>query len=146
MKKLLPLVFLLLFLTACTEAEITGLLVETKELEETEFTTAYVTRVIDGDTIVIDSGEKVRLTCVNTPEKGEKLYKEATEFTKSLVLNKTITLEKDKTDKDKYGRLLRYVYINNQSVNALLVQEGYAVVYPIKPNLKHCKEYEVLVE
>jgi micrococcal nuclease len=90
---------------------------------------SIVQRVVDGDTLALDNGEKVRLLGINTPEKGEKYYTEAKAFVESKVLNKTIELEKGKDDKDLYGRLLRYVYYNGENINLLLVREGYANTY-----------------
>ena len=71
-----------------------------------------VTRIIDGDTFELMSGEKVRLICVDTPEEGSQGYMESKEFLSSLILNKEVILEKDVSDKDSFGRLLRYVYVN----------------------------------
>lgn len=101
--------------------------------DETKIT-AHATRAIDGDTFVIDSGEKIRLIGMNTPEKGEYYYTEAKEKLEALILNKTIYLEKDKKNKDKYGRSLRYVYTDDYFVNLELVKDGYARSYLIEPN------------
>lgn len=111
MKRLL---ILLLFITACTS-----------NLEETY----EVTKVIDGDTIEIQTGETVRLSGINAPETGECYYQDSKDRLKKLILNKKVSLEKDKTNKGKYGRLLRYVHINSIEINSLLVREGYARVY-----------------
>lgn len=114
---------LLLFLVSCTESGI-------------------VTRVIDGDTLVLQNGEKVRLICVDTPERGEKGFKKAKEFLEQLVLNKKVLLEKDITNRDKYDRLLRYVYVNDIFVNKEIVKQGYGKVYRYEPDTKRCKEIE----
>ncbi len=103
-------------------------------------TRSVVTRVIDGDTLEIETGEKVRLICVNTPEKDELGYEKSKEFLENLVLNKQVTLEKDITNKDKYGRLLRYIYIDNVFVNKEIVQQGYGKIYRYEPDIKHCGE------
>jgi len=81
---------------------------ETKDSEPQQ--TYKVTKVIDGDTIEINTGEKVRLIGINSPEVGEECYEEAKEELENLILGKEVTLEADVEDKDKYGRLLRYVY------------------------------------
>ncbi len=98
-------------------------------IHEQEFENGFVTKVIDGDTIVIN-GESVRLLGMDTPERGEKCYSESTQRLKELVLNKDVLLESDVTDKDQYKRLLRYVFIEENgertNVNILLVQEGFA--------------------
>jgi micrococcal nuclease len=91
--------------------------------------TAFVTRVIDGDTIVIEGGQKIRLLGIDSRERGENCYAEAREWLKSMIEMKNISLERDGEDKDKYGRLLRYVWYNDTNVNVRLVREGLAIVY-----------------
>jgi len=71
-----------------------------------------VSEVIDGDTFKLSSGETVRLICVDAPEKNTKGYEEAKKFLSDLILNKEVRLEKDVSEKDSYGRLLRYVYLD----------------------------------
>ncbi|MFH0837415.1 MAG: thermonuclease family protein [Candidatus Aenigmatarchaeota archaeon] len=78
-----------------------------------------VTRIIDGDTLVLNTTEKVRLNGINTPETQECYYEEAKERLIELVLNKEVMLERDITDIDVYDRLLRYIYIyDNYSLKA----------------------------
>ncbi len=84
--------------------------------------------VIDGDTIAINDF-KVRLSGIDAPEKDECYYKEAKEELTKLIANQTIYLEKDKTNIDKYNRLLRYVHLNEANINLHLVQEGFVKVY-----------------
>lgn len=105
-----------------------------------------VKRVIDGDTFELSNGKKVRLIGVNTPETVkpnspvEYYGKEASNFTKSTLTGKTVYLEKDAGDTDKYGRLLRYVYLEDGKMfNEILVTEGYASVMTIQPNVKYQK-------
>jgi micrococcal nuclease len=116
---------------------------------------AKVVRVIDGDTIVVrfdGKTEKVRLIGVDTPETKPKRNKpfeydsitnltylaewglKAKNFTKSILEGKTVELEFDRSTglRDKYGRLLAYVYINGTDFNALLIKEGYARVFVTK--------------
>lgn len=71
-----------------------------------------VKRVIDGDTIVLSNGEKLRYIGIDTPERGECGYEQAKERNKQLVTGQTVWLEKDKNNRDRYQRLLRYVYID----------------------------------
>lgn len=103
---------------------------------------ANVVRVIDGDTFVTDSEERIRLIGMNTPEKNEYYYSAARERLEEIILNKTIYLEKDKKNKDRYGRLLRYVFTNDTFVNIKLIEEGYARPLTIKPNYKYETEIE----
>ncbi len=104
---------------------------------------AIVTRVIDGDTIQISTGEKVRLIGIDTPEtvdprKGVQCFgKKASEHTKELLLNKEVTLKKDISNTDRYGRLLRYVYIGDTFINEQLVREGYAKAYSYPPDIRY---------
>ena len=108
-------------------------------------------RVIDGDTIVIEGGEKIRLIGVDTPElhhpkKPVQYYaKEAKKFTKSLVEEKDVQLEYDRQRKDKYGRTLAYVYLKDRTfLNIEIIKQGYGFAYtkfPFKYLIKF-KEYE----
>lgn len=107
-----------------------------------ETTSAIVSSVIDGDTVKLQNGEKVRLLGINTPEKGQPYYDEATNRLKELIEGKTVTLEKDVDDKDQYGRLLRYIYIDDTLVNLEMVREGYGNVYIIPPNTKYSNKFE----
>lgn len=101
---------------------------------------ASVTRIIDGDTIEVSFNgktEKVRLIGIDTPEKGMPYFDEAKAKTKELCFFKDVRLVKDVSERDKYGRLLRYVYVENLFVNAELVKQGYANVYTYPPDVKH---------
>jgi micrococcal nuclease len=110
---------------------------------------ARVIKVIDGDTIKLENGEKVRYIGIDSPERlsgGECYYRQALEKNSELVLGKTVRLVKDVSERDKYQRLLRYVYIDpplsdtssRQSVfvNKLLVREGYAAAATYPPDVK----------
>lgn len=102
-----------------------------------------VTKVIDGDTIEIDGGQKIRYIGIDTPEtkhptKGIECFgKEAAAFNKQLVLGKKVRLEKDVSETDRYSRLLRYVYLGDLFVNQYLVAQGYAVASSYPPDVKH---------
>lgn len=102
-----------------------------------------VSRVIDGDTIELTNGERVRYIGIDTPEtkhpkKPVQYYgKEAYEANKRLVEGKEVRLEFDVTKRDKYGRLLAYVYVGDVFVNAWLVENGYAQVYTYPPDVKY---------
>lgn len=110
---------------------------------------AYVKKVIDGDTILLLSGEKVRYIGIDAPEMHHKnkdvmeMGEKAKQFNQSLVGGKKIRLEYDVEQYDKYGRVLAYVYLPAQAgvggtfVNAAMVKEGYAQVYTFPPNVKY---------
>jgi micrococcal nuclease len=97
----------------------------------------FVTRVIDGDTITIEGGVRVRYIGIDAPETVKFFGNEATEKNRELVGGKRVRLEKDIQDKDEYGRLLRYVWLDDTMVNAELVRLGYAYSYSYPPNVKY---------
>lgn len=113
-----------------------------------------VTRVVDGDTIVVlinDVSEKVRLIGVDTPETVDPrktvqcFGKEASAFTKSLLLNKIVRLEADVSqgDRDKYGRLLRYVFLEDGTlVNKEIIAKGYGHEYTYRLPYKYQDEFK----
>tara|TARA_Y100000310_G_scaffold142407_1_gene141942 strand:- start:7411 stop:7827 length:417 start_codon:yes stop_codon:yes gene_type:complete len=101
-----------------------------------------VVKVIDGDTFILASGETVRLICVNTPEAGEPGYLEAQKYLKDLIFGKSLNLEADTTNRDRYGRLLRYAYLDDLFINKELVSSQHARVYPVPPNTALCNEIE----
>ncbi|MBU4256089.1 MAG: thermonuclease family protein [Candidatus Thermoplasmatota archaeon] len=102
----------------------------------------YVSWIIDGDTIELSNGERVRLIGINAPEKGQYYAVEATNKLSQLIGYNSITLEKDVSDKDQYNRSLRYVYVGNTFVNLEMVQQGYAFAYPYPPDVKYADEFE----
>ena len=90
---------------------------------------ALVTQIIDGDTIAIEGGERVRLLGIDTPEKGEDYYNDAKAFLEERILMKEVELEKSVENKDGYNRLLRYVWLNGSLINIELIKEGLAKAY-----------------
>ena len=99
--------------------------------------TANVLRVVDGDTIDIEvNGERqrVRYIGINTPERDEPCYEQATQANIDLVLGKTVRLVRDKSDTDRYGRLLRYLFVDEIFVNKVLVEQGHAEAVLYKPD------------
>lgn len=111
--------------------------------ESTNLLGTLVTKVIDGDTIEIESGQRVRYIGIDTPEtvhpdiKTQCFGAESSSKNKELVEGKRVRLEKDISETDKYGRLLRYVYVGDVSVNDLLVREGYANSSSYPPDIKY---------
>jgi micrococcal nuclease len=111
----------------------------TEPLSDEEY---EVAEVIDGDTIKLESGDRVRLIGINTPETGQPFYEEATSKLEELIGDNPVTLKKDVENKDQYGRLLRYVYVNDTFVNLEMVRSGMANSYEFEPNVKHSSEFE----
>ncbi len=103
-----------------------------------------VERVVDGDTVVISGGERVRMIGINTPESvkeaGEVEYygDEASKYSKNKLEGKMVYLEKDVSNKDDYDRLLRYIYLEDGTFyNELIVKEGYAFARSYPPDIKY---------
>jgi len=118
--------------------------IKTEGMSPKHYINAYVVKVTDGDTFEItykDQQEKVRLLCVDTPESVAKgvepqpYSKEASDFSKSMLLNKSVKLYFDKGLRDRYGRLLAYAVLSEDIFyNAVLVKNGYARVEFYSPN------------
>ena len=105
-----------------------------------------VVRIVDGDTIRVRVGDQihsVRYIGINTPElhhprRGEEPGgREAAEINRALVGSRQIRLEMDVQTRDRYGRLLAYVWVGDVMVNAELVRRGYAQVMTVPPNVRH---------
>lgn len=121
---------------------------------------AIVAEVIDGDTLRLNTGEKVRLIGMDTPEihhpkKPVQCFgEEAKNITKNLVEGKSVRLEKDVSNKDKYGRLLRFVYVENSAktnlasgeifLNEYLLKEGYARILTVPPDVSMVELFRTL--
>lgn len=112
-----------------------------------------VTHVADGDTVTVQSAdgtkETVRLLGLNAPEikhpgKSAECYGvEATDKMKELGLGKYVTLQKKPSeDRDVYGRLLRYVFVDGQDIGAVLMREGFARNFCKQYPHPKCDEYD----
>ena len=121
-----------------------------------------VAYVYDGDTIKLDNGERVRFIGIDAPEahENEKLLRdvrrrhsngqtqlamgrEAARFARSLLDGQQVRLEFDVEQRDKYGRLLAYLYLPNGTfVNEKIIREGYAYPLTIPPNVRHAREFK----
>ncbi len=98
------------------------------EIKENKSDEYQVADIIDGDTFRLDNGDVVRLLCVDTPEKGEEGYDEAISFLGGrLLYEDNITLKGNTTD--RYGRLLRWVYVDNNLINKEIIDEGFGEVF-----------------
>lgn len=104
--------------------------------------TFTVTKVVDGDTIDVKINgreEKIRLIGINAPESGDCFGKEATDKAKELLGSKSVELEADPTqdERDKYHRLLRYVFVQDLNFEELMVREGFAKEYTYNKPYKY---------
>lgn len=124
--------------------------------DKEESNIATVTRVVDGDTIIVNfkgQEERVRLIGVDTPEsvhpdvaKNLPEGKVASEFTKSRLEGKVVDLEFDVQERDHYGRLLAYVWLDGKMFNKTLLEEGYARVATYPPNVKYVDDFTKIQE
>lgn len=108
------------------------------------FERVVVTAIVDGDTVVLEDGRRLRYIGIDTPETVEPgapvqcFGPEASERNQALVLGKTVLLESDVNDLDRFGRLLRYVFLEDGTmVNRVLVEEGYAISKAYPPDTRH---------
>ena len=111
---------------------------------------ARVIRAVDGDTILLGDGTRVRYIGIDTPETvhpekaPEYLGKEASAANRRLVEGRTVTLEYDLERRDRYGRTLAYVWLGDTLVNAYLVKHGFAKVTLYPPNMRYAAHLVVM--
>jgi len=110
--------------------------------------TVLVVQAVDGDTIVLEGGETVRYIGIDTPETVDPrrpvqcFGHEASEANKALVEGKRVRLVSDVEDRDKYRRMLRYVYLADGTfVNLELARQGFAPAYTYPPSIAHTEEF-----
>jgi len=134
------------------QVEVSQAQVQIIPVEEIKGDLVTLTRVVDGDTIVIESGEKVRYVGIDTPETVDPrravgcFGKEASNENKKLVEGKTVVLTKDVSEKDQFSRLLRLVYLKQDDgsfvfVNDYLVRQGFAKASTYPPDVKFSKQF-----
>ncbi len=109
--------------------------------------TALVVHVVDGDTVVLAGGARVRVLGIDAPEMerdghpADFLAHQAKAALAELILNRSVGLEYDRLRYDQYGRVLAYLFLPDHTlVNAELVRRGLARVYFVSPNLRYQKE------
>ncbi|MEK6822587.1 MAG: thermonuclease family protein [Nanoarchaeota archaeon] len=129
MKRTLPLLFLIL--VACAPVALQDAPCD----HPVRTSGVSVTCVIDGDTVRLADGTKVRLIGVDTPEKDEYGYRNATQSTIALINGTAVRLTKDVSETDKFGRLLRFVYAGDVFVNEELVRQGWARARDYPPDI-----------
>jgi micrococcal nuclease len=145
MKTGLIVLSMLLLLAGCGEEEDLGISAQSVE--------ARVISITDGDTIKVlfrDEEYDVRYIGINTPEiphgdsPGEECGMQATDANRALVAGQTVRLERDVSDKDGFGRFLRYVYIGDLMVNEMLVRAGWAEVVSYPPDTREFENFKEL--
>ncbi len=105
---------------------------------------AFVERVIDGDTIVMADENRIRLIGVDAPEMNSDFdcyAQKAKKRLEELILNKKVGLERDISQTDKYGRLLRHVWADEVLISLVLVEEGWAQVSTYPPDVKYQTDF-----
>ena len=144
---------LILFITISLILTLSYALVSQEQAEESpyctgiyaNYTRTLVVNVVDGDTFDISSDHRVRIICIDAPERWESGYEESKEALRDLIYRKYVCLEKDISEVDRYGRLLRYVHIclddecsKGMNIGNYLVENGFAVVYRFEPDVRGC--------
>jgi micrococcal nuclease len=98
---------------------------------------AKIVCVIDGDTVRLEDGTRIRLIGIDAPERGDWGFANAT-FLLANITNQTyIYLEKDVSETDQYGRQLRNIYANEWFANEIMVRSGWATAWNVPPDTKH---------
>jgi micrococcal nuclease len=106
-----------------------------------------VKRVIDGDTVELQGGDRLRLLGIDTPEMGERFHDEAMNLLKRLALGKNARIEYARERRDRYGRLLGFLYIDDTLfVNRLIVDSGMAYIYLFRNNELEMTQFKQLLD
>lgn len=148
-KRWLLLIILIMLLAACNENgdeknnesndtnNVPVEVVENLPVRPENLTTVTVTHVVDGDTVDLADGTRIRLIGINTPELDQPYYDEATQFTRALLESKQVGLELDADELDQYDRTLAYLWIGDELANYTIVRSGWANSLSIQPNVKY---------
>lgn len=103
--------------------------------------TVTVASVVDGDTVELAGGRRVRYIGINTPERDQPYYQEAADLNQQLVAGKEVQLEFDLDSFDQYGRTLAYVWTDGVMVNLEMVRRGFANAFTVPPNVRYAEEF-----
>ena len=159
-------IFLLLFFSVAHRLSVRAPFAPSQRVvDKNEYADIAVVYVYDGDTIKLENGERVRFLGIDTPESSEnkKLFRDAARsgqdikeilamghaaavYTKSLLDGRRVRLEFDIEKRDKYGRLLAYIYRVDDGlfINEDIIKNGYAYPMTIPPNIRHADEFRKL--
>ena len=147
MRKRIGLFIVTLFLTSCVAGATTPI-PSSDPSAPPPGQTAQVEEVIDGDTIDVTLNGRsypVRYIGVDTPERGDPFYAEATQANRQLVAGQEVILVKDVSETDQYGRLLRYIYLPDGTfVNAELLRQGYAQIVTYPPDVAMQEQFQAI--
>ncbi len=99
-----------------------------------------IAHVVDGDTVELADGRRVRYLGINTPERGQPFYEEATEANRHLTEGQAVWMVLDSQPTDRFGRTLAYLWVGDHFVNLELVGQGYANAYTEPPNVRYSEE------
>jgi micrococcal nuclease len=105
--------------------------------------TVSVAQIVDGDTIELTDGRRVRYIGINTPERNQPYYEEATQANQQLVGGKEVGLEIDVETFDQYGRTLAYIWVDGMLANLEIVRRGFANAFTVPPNVRYEQEFRV---
>ena len=135
--------FVLLFLSTqiSSNKTETNLATPSSTISKQESDFHFVRRVIDGDTVELSDGTHVRLIGIDTPESGDCYSDQSTNTLKELVEGKNVKLEMDVQEKDKYGRTLAYLYLENTFLNEKMLEDGAAKLLTIPPDVKYANVF-----
>lgn len=98
---------------------------------------AQIVCVIDGDTVRMADGSRIRLIGIDAPERGSYGFANASFLLANLTNGTYIYLEKEKSETDRYGRLLRNIFANEFFANQIIVEEGWATAWAVPPDTQH---------
>lgn len=104
-----------------------------------------IARVIDGDSVELRGGDRLRLLAIDTPEKGERLFDEAKQFLFELAIGEVARIVYPANRRDKYGRLLGYLYVDSIFVNKSILEAGLGYLYLFKNNQLESAETKALL-
>jgi micrococcal nuclease len=97
--------------------------------------------VIDGDTVELEDGRRVRLIGIDTPERGDAASDSASALAQRLLLKKRVRLEIDRDQIDRYGRTLAFLWIGDALINREIIRKGWGWCYFFEGNLRHSREF-----
>lgn len=100
--------------------------------------------IIDGNTVILENGERIRLVGIKAPDKYDDYGIEATDFLKKLIEGKTVYFQEDKLNpQDDFGRMRGLIYFDKKNINIEMIRSGYAHIYPVLPSMISYDEWKI---